>query len=213
VAWLGASAAAKAVVAVVGTAVVAGGVAVALRETPDRPSAPAAIAPSPSVTASAYPATSPSRSAAPSAPASPVAARYGSVVDAADPAPPRNRRPRGLPERPEGTLAVSASGDFDARPEVTSMIHRGEWATFRGRGYLRVEWAVAFTQRVGVVAMPSWTGLRAGSSMWRPAAGGGSTTGRPPAAPAWETPPTGTRRCRPVPSRCGDSSTTTSMER
>jgi len=184
--WLGASALTKAVVAGVAAVAVSGavGIAVTLDDSPERARPPvAATTPSPPATA---PTASASPAASPSARATTPPARYGSVVDTVDPAPPENRKPRRLPVRPEGTLAVVASGDNDPRPEVTSLIHRGEWATYRGRGYLRVEFAVAFTQRVGTVAMPSWTGLR--GKLFHVASGGGRRLDDPtPGAPAGST--------------------------
>jgi hypothetical protein len=109
--------------------------------------------------------------AAPASATASDAAPYGSVVDSVDAAPPRDRAPDPLPARPVGNLAVAASGDNDPRPDVVSLIHRGEWATYRGRGYLRVEFDVAYTQRVGSIAMPSWTGLR--GKLFHVASGGG----------------------------------------
>jgi len=184
--WLGASALTKAVVAGVAAVAVSGavGIAVTLDDSPERVRPPVAAAtPSPPATATT---ASASPAASPSARATTPPARYGSVVDTVDAAPPENRKPRRLPVRPEGTLAVVASGDNDPRPEVTSLIHRGEWATYRGRGYLRVEFAVAFTQRVGTVAMPSWTGLR--GKLFHVASGGGRRLDDPtPGAPAGST--------------------------
>jgi RNA polymerase sigma factor (sigma-70 family) len=179
---LGASALTKAALATVTAIAVSGGVAVALRDTPQpaRPPVAAATTPPPSATP-AGPAPSPSASRSITPPA-----RYGSVVDRADAAPPAGRRPRRLPVRPEGTLTVAASGDFDARPEVSSLIHRGEWVTYRGRGYLRVEYAVAYTQRAGAITMPSWTGLR--GRLFHVASGGGRRLDDPvPGAPAGTT--------------------------
>ncbi|PZG03007.1 RNA polymerase sigma factor [Micromonospora deserti] len=170
--WWAASTVAKTVAATVGAVAVSGGIVAALPgDAPDRGRAPSAAvtASAPARTAPASATPGPSRSA-PSTPTA-VPARYGSVVDRVDAAPPRNRRPRPLPARPEGTLAVVASGDHDPRPNVTSLIHRGEWATYRGRGYLRIEFAVAFTQRTGMVTMPSWTGLK--GKLFHVASGGG----------------------------------------
>ena len=169
--WLGASALTKAVAATVGAAVISGAAVAAVHYGSD---APRAAPPRAVVTASAKPTTSlPSRPPAAPSPTvtSAPAVRYGSVVDAVDKAPPKNRQPSRLPARPEGTLTVAAAGDNDPRPDVVSMIRRGQWVTYRGRGYLRIEWAVAYTQRVGVVTMPSWTGLT--GKIFHVASGGG----------------------------------------
>ncbi|GIF01285.1 RNA polymerase sigma factor [Paractinoplanes rishiriensis] len=159
----------KLAVAVAGAAAIAGGVVAAVDDGDSpAPRPPAAIAPADPPTPSRA-STPPVPSAAPSTAAPSV--RYGSVVDVADPAPPTNRRPDRLPARPEGTLTITASNDNDPRPDVVSLIHRGESATYRGRGYLRVEFAVAFTERVGIVAMPAWTGLK--GKLFHVASGGG----------------------------------------
>lgn len=164
--WLEAVGLSKLAVAAVGAVAVAGSaVVVAQDHYSDRPP-PAIVAPAPSTA----PTTSASPTASPSADPT-VAARYGSVVDTVEAAPPKDRRPARLPARPEGKLTVTAQGDFDPRADVVSMIHRGEFATYRGRGYLRVEFAVAFTQRVGTVTMPSWTGLK--GRFFHVASGGG----------------------------------------
>jgi RNA polymerase sigma factor (sigma-70 family) len=171
--WLAASALTKITVAAVGAAVISGATAAAVHYGSDTPRA---AAPPPAATASAGPSGSrpsatPTRpSASPTVTGTP-AVRYGSVVDTADAAPPKNREPGGLPARPEGTLAVAASGDNDPRADVVSLIRRGQWVTYAGRGYLRIEFAVAYTQRVGTVTMPSWTGLR--GRLFHVASGGG----------------------------------------
>ncbi|GLY30478.1 sigma-70 family RNA polymerase sigma factor [Kineosporia sp. NBRC 101731] len=175
--WLGGSVVGKLVAVVAGAAVVAGGAAVVTHRDPPttgRPDrVPVAVAPTQAVTPTqtATPVTaatsitpttaqpSPSRTTTARDPRPPLPL-YGTTVDRAEPAPPANVRPQPLPVRPEGTLEVAASGDLDPRPDVTSLVHRGEWVTFRGRGYVRVETAMAITERVGAVTMPSWTGLR-----------------------------------------------------
>ncbi|MEU4245339.1 sigma-70 family RNA polymerase sigma factor [Actinoplanes sp. NPDC026619] len=165
---LGASVLAKVAVAAVGAVVVSGATVAALQQ---GSGTPRAVAPPPAVTASATPGASP-RPASPSpVVAGAPAVRYGSVVDTADAAPPEDREPGRLPARPEGTLAVVASGDNDPRAEVVSLIRRGQWVTYRGRGYLRIEFSAAYTQRAGAIALPSWTGLR--GRLFHVASGGG----------------------------------------
>ena len=159
---------AKSVIGVaLGATVAAGAVYVAL---PDPvPPVPAVIAaPSRTVTPRSSPEPTPSATTAKTK----AAAVYGSVVDRADDAPPRTRTPRRLPKRPEGTIAVPASIDNDPRENVYSLIHRGEQVTFRGRGYLEVEYQIAYTQRAGGMTMPSWTGLR--GKLFHVASGGGA---------------------------------------
>ena len=173
--WLGLSTFTKITVAAVGAAVISGATVAVVQHVPDTPRA---ATPPPVATASVRPgggpptATATRPSAAPTtAVTSTAAVRYGSVVDAVDAAPPKDREPGLLPARPEGSLAVAASGDNDPRPDVVSMIRRGQWVTYRGRGYLRIEFAVAYTQRVGALTLPSWTGLQ--GTLFHVASGGG----------------------------------------
>jgi len=119
----------------------------------------ASIAPAATLTAS----PSPSKTT--------TAPRYGSVVDGVDTAPPAGRKPRALPKRREGTLKVIASGDNDPRPEVNSLVHRGEWVTLSGQGYIRLDWQVPFQVRAGGLVPPSWTGLK--GKLFHVASGGG----------------------------------------
>ncbi|GAA3638477.1 hypothetical protein GCM10022223_66860 [Kineosporia mesophila] len=166
--WLGGPAVGKLVAVVAGAAVVAGGAVVVTHRDPPGPArVPPAVAPARTIgpTSRATPLTPTTVKPSPSHPTTardprPPSALYGSTVDRAEPAPPANIRPQPLPVRPEGTLVVANSGDLDPRPDVTSLVHRGEWVTFRGRGYIRVETAMAITERVGAVTMPSWTRLR-----------------------------------------------------
>jgi RNA polymerase sigma factor (sigma-70 family) len=161
--WLGQSALAKAVVAVVaGVTVVAGGVGIGYLDRGE-PAAP--------VAAASLPAAAPPQASAASSPAAPAAA-YGSTVDAVDPAPPKARTPAPLPKRPEGTLAVVASQD----PAKTGgnyhpMVHRGDFVTLRGQGYFTVTYQIVFTERAGGMIMPSWTGLS--GRLFHVASGGG----------------------------------------
>jgi len=180
--WLGASALTKIAVAAVGAAVVSGATVAAVQHSPDRPRA---VAP-PATTAPA-PTKAPATPTPPPASPSPTATvRYGVVVDIADVAPPKNRKPSPLPVRPEGAVTVTASSDEDPRADVVSLIRRGQAVTYRGRGYLRVEWAVAYTQRVGSVTMPAWTGLR--GKLFHVASGGGRRLDdQTPGAPAGTT--------------------------
>jgi RNA polymerase sigma factor (sigma-70 family) len=129
---------------------------------------------------------SPATSAAPSPSPTTKAAVYGSVVDGVDRAPSRTRKPASLPHRPEGTLKVIASVDANPASDLYSLVHRGESVTFRGRGYLVVPWQIAYAQRIGTVAPPSWTGLR--GKLFHVASGGGRRLDDPvPAGPAGAT--------------------------
>ena len=187
--WIGQAALAKPVVAVVAGATLAAGAAGAVYltrtdRTPPRQhtviAAPATTAPRPAPPATARPSAKPSPSA------TTKAAVYGSVVDRADRAPGRTRKPAALPHRPEGTLAVVASADNDPRPDVYSLVHRGEQVTFRGRGYLRIEYQIAYTQRSGGLVPPSWTGLT--GRLMHVASGGGVRLDDPvPGQPAGTT--------------------------
>jgi len=183
--WLGGSVLTKIVVGAAVAAAVSGATVAAVRHDPASPPAAA-----PTAVPVPVPATKPTTSRAAPAPSRSAtrapAVRYGSVVDVADPAPPAGRKPGKLPVRPEGTLAVTAGVDEDPRPEVVSLIRRGQYATYRGRGYLRIEWSVAYTQRVGPVAMPPWTGLA--GELFHVASGGGQRLDDPiPGAPAGTT--------------------------
>ncbi|GLY08494.1 sigma-70 family RNA polymerase sigma factor [Actinoplanes sp. NBRC 101535] len=139
---------------------------------------PRAQAPAPAVTgtvpvtatAAASPGPGPSQAGPAPATSSPVAG-YGQVVDTVDTAPPKNRRPAALPRRPEGTLTIADSTDNDPRPEVVSLIHRGERVTLTGRGYIHLGWQVPFHVRAGGIVPPAWSGLR--GKLFHVASGGG----------------------------------------
>ncbi|MEU4160866.1 sigma-70 family RNA polymerase sigma factor [Actinoplanes sp. NPDC026670] len=172
--WLSGSALAK--VAAAGAAVVISGAAlVVIRDDSGTPrtAAPPAVATGSAAPVTGGPTQSPSRP--PASPANTAtsipAARYGSVVDTAEQAPPKNAEPGVLPQRPQTTVTVVSSNDEDPRADVVSLIRRGQSVTYRGRGYLRIEWAVAYTQRTGTVTMPSWTGLD--GKIFHVASGGG----------------------------------------
>jgi RNA polymerase sigma factor (sigma-70 family) len=168
--WLAQSALAKSAAALVAGLVVAGTVATAVRFAADDD--PPVIAVQSSRAAPARPAASPAApSSGPVVGPSPSTVPYGSVVDAADVPPPRDRRPQPLPKRPEGTVTAVASNDNDPRPDVHSLIHRGESVTLAGRGYLRVEWQVPTQQRRGGIAPPAWSGLQ--GRLFHVASGGG----------------------------------------
>ena len=170
-AWLGQFAVTKPVVAVAASITVAAGTAGAVQlARPDKPDPPAAIS-LPSATPPRSTPTSIAPAATVTASPSTLAPVYGSVIDVADAAPPVGRKPRTLPKRPEGTLKVIASGDNDPRPEVSSFVHRGEWVTLSGRGYIRLEWQVPFQVRAGGIVPPSWTGLK--GKLFHVASGGG----------------------------------------
>jgi RNA polymerase sigma factor (sigma-70 family) len=160
----------KAVVSVVAAAAVAGGGYAAVQQTRDEPPQPRS-APSapPAATASSPAPTTPATPTPP--PTTNAVAVYGSVVDAVDGAPPRNRKPATLPRRPEGTLRIAASGDNDPRPEVVSLVHRGEWVTLSGRGYVRISWQVPYWVRAGGIVPPAWSGLD--GRLFHVASGGG----------------------------------------
>lgn len=100
----------------------------------------------------------------------PSAGGYGSVVDTADTAPPASLRPRALPRRHEGTLAMSSPSRKRSGAGY-QIVHRGESVTIRGQGYFTVHWQVMFAQRPGLLTMPSWTGLR--GKLFHVASGGG----------------------------------------
>ena len=87
---------------------------------------------------------------------------YGSTVDGIDAAPPKLQKPNALPVRPAGT-PITAVGAYDSttgNPTEYTMNHHGNYLTLKGRGYFSVRWQIIYaTGRVGVVSMPSWTGL------------------------------------------------------
>ncbi len=115
---------------------------------------------SPSPISSSSPATSPT-STAPKP--SPAQALYGSVVDAVDAAPPKDRAPAALPKRADGT--VTAAGGLYQGPQAGFiggqfvMMHRGDHVTLTGHGYVRVRYEIAWFNRPGNMVMPTWTGL------------------------------------------------------
>jgi len=86
---------------------------------------------------------------------------YGSVVDEADSAPPRDQKPRALPLRPAGT-PITATGKYVSTSSSSRYLlqHNGEYLTLRGQGYFMIRWQIIYTAgRVGQIAMPTWTGL------------------------------------------------------
>ncbi|WP_221328232.1 RNA polymerase sigma factor [Actinoplanes sp. L3-i22] len=162
----GTSVVVKLILGVAAAGVVAAGGLVVVRENrPEAqkaPQAPVVVSSEPAAVATA------SATASPSAVAGP---RYGQVVDVVDAAPPKDRRPATLPRRPAGTLRIADSADNDPRPEVISLVHRGERVTLSGRGYLRAEWQVPFQVRAGAIVTPAWSGLR--GKLFHVASGGG----------------------------------------
>jgi RNA polymerase sigma factor (sigma-70 family) len=115
-----------------------------------------------------------SLSASPSAPASSaspaptattqqnVLPAYGSTVDEVDAAPAKLQKPGVLPVRPAAT-PITATGKYEAttgNPNKYVMNFNGDYLTLRGQGYVRIRWQIIYTTgRIGVIAMPSWTGL------------------------------------------------------
>jgi RNA polymerase sigma factor (sigma-70 family) len=87
---------------------------------------------------------------------------YGSTVDEVDAAPSKLQMPRALPVRAAGA-SISATGTYTpttGNPNKYVMNHNGDYLTLRGQGYFRIRWQIIYTTgRVGVVAMPTWTGL------------------------------------------------------
>ncbi len=102
------------------------------------------------------------------------ASLYGSVVDSAESAPSKLQKPGVLPVRPVGTPLV-VTGLYEAPKNNTvlhQLNHRGDYLTLRGEGYFRIRWQIVYTAgRVGVIAMPSWTGLT--GKLFHVASGGG----------------------------------------
>nr|WP_202121644.1 sigma-70 family RNA polymerase sigma factor [Streptomyces sp. BA2] len=159
-----------AVAATAGLSIAAGG-AYVIYDQQDPPRPPRAEAPSPEASArrSSAPATrapiaSPKPSRKPKAEPEPSAARYGSVVDEAEPAPDPSARPGPLSHRPETGLTSSAG------PKAV-MEHRGDTVTLRGRGYVLVRWQIVPAERAGALAMPTWSGLK--GKLFHVASGGG----------------------------------------
>ncbi|MFG2007324.1 hypothetical protein ACGFNU_50060 [Spirillospora sp. NPDC048911] len=120
-------------VTVAGGVTLAGGGAYVLDQLAEPPPPQAALPIGPTRPAPASAAPTAAANATPTKPA-PSPRRispYGSVVDAADRAPDRRRRPGPLPRRREAGLTLSTGDKADLK-------HRGESVTFRGRGYLMV---------------------------------------------------------------------------
>jgi RNA polymerase sigma factor (sigma-70 family) len=135
------------------------------------------ILPSPQPSTAAAPTTSSSSPIATAAPTTSTftpASVYGSVVDSAESAPSKLQKPGALPVRPVGT-PLAVTGLYEA-PKNNTVIyqlnHRGDYLTVRGEGYFRIRWQIVYTAgRVGVIAMPSWTGLT--GKLFHVASGGG----------------------------------------
>ncbi|MEW1929554.1 sigma-70 family RNA polymerase sigma factor [Streptomyces sp. NPDC088360] len=166
-----------AVAAAAGLTLVAGGAYVVHdHQNPPRPPRAASpfpsLSPSPEATAPTEPAGSPTPSRKPKPKPKPKkeakskspTARYGSVVDKAEPAPDPSARPGPLPRRPEPGLTSSAG------PKAV-MVHRDDTVTLRGRGYALVRWQILPNQRAGALVMPTWTGLK--GKLFHVASGGG----------------------------------------
>ncbi|MEU6004206.1 hypothetical protein ABZ837_41165 [Streptomyces sp. NPDC047197] len=150
-----------AVAAAAGLTLVAGGAYVVHdHQNPPRPPRAASpfpsLSPSPEATAPTEPAGSPTPSRKPKPKPKPKkeakskspTARYGSVVDKAEPAPDPSARPGPLPRRPEPGLTSSAG------PKAV-MVHRDDTVTLRGRGYALVRWQILPNQRAGALVMPT----------------------------------------------------------
>jgi hypothetical protein len=127
---------------------------------------PHVVLPTP-LPSSSHATLTPSSSALPATPSSlpppaeqPLA--YGSTVDEVDAAPSMLQKPRALPVRAAGA-SISATGTYTpttGNPNKYVMNHNGDYLTLRGQGYFRIRWQIIYTTgRVGVVAMPTWTGL------------------------------------------------------
>jgi RNA polymerase sigma factor (sigma-70 family) len=135
---------------------------------------PSTRAQAPSSTLSPTPRPTPTKTATPEKTrpvTSPGTGVYGSVVDQADTAPPVNRRPSILPVRPQSGVTIAASNDNDPRPDVVSLIYRGQNVTYQGQGYIRVEYQLSYNQRAGSIVPPSWTALQ--GKLFHVASGGG----------------------------------------
>ncbi|WBB57726.1 sigma-70 family RNA polymerase sigma factor [Streptomyces sp. WMMC500] len=155
-----------------GATLAAGGAALLVYERPADPpprsAAPSTSSPAPPARPDTPPPTSAPPSPRPTATTEPPsprpAARYGSVVDAVDEAPDPGRPPGPLPRRADRGL-TSTGG-----PSV-NLTHRGETATLRGTGYVRLRWQILPVQRPGGLVMASWTGLE--GRLFHVASGGG----------------------------------------
>ncbi|MFE6157994.1 RNA polymerase sigma factor [Streptomyces sp. NPDC056486] len=163
-----------AVAATAGLTLIAGG-AYIVHDHQDPPRPPRAAAPSPEMSVSTAPATTPpaaspkpsrkpETSHKPKPKSKKPAPRYGSVVDKAEPAPDPSARPGPLPRRPETGLTSSAG------PKAV-MVHRGDTVTLRGCGYALVRWQILPGERAGALVMPTWTGLQ--GKLFHVASGGG----------------------------------------
>ncbi|MQY39304.1 hypothetical protein SRB17_73260 [Streptomyces sp. RB17] len=141
----------------------------------------------------------------PTASPTPSADLYGTVVDAVDRAPDPDTPPAALPHRPE--TGLTSSGGAHA-----VMNHRGGSVTPRGTGYVLVRRQISPQYRSGSLVMPAWTGLT--GKLFHVASGGGRRMDDPLGTDAAVTGmairPSATTCCRPAPSSCGRTSTSTS---
>ncbi len=162
-----------AVLAASAVAIIAGaGIAYAAYPRTTAPVPYATVALSSSPAASPVPSATrpaPSARSQPSSAARPAAPRYGSVVDAADAAPPPNRAPGALPRRPESGVHGSPGHPY-------LLFRRGD-STLTGTGYFEVHWDVWHAGRGGQIAMPTWTGLS--GKLFHVASGGGQRLATP----------------------------------
>lgn len=142
--------------------------------------APTTVAPTSTTTARPSTTTAAPTTAQPSTTVQPSTttasgARYGSVVDAIDAAPPVNQKPAPLPRRPE-TAPITVTGKWTA-PWPGSiggtwlMFWQGDYVTITGTGYFTVRWEVAYFNRAGLLQMPTWTGLE--GELFHVGSGGG----------------------------------------
>ena len=99
-------------------------------------------------------------------------------MDAVDTAPGRLTKPGPLPKRPE-TGPITATGNY-SQPFKGSlggkylMFWSGQNVTITGTGYFRIRYEIAWFDRVGPMAMPTWTGLQ--GKVFHVASGGGRRT-------------------------------------
>ncbi|MGW0577056.1 RNA polymerase sigma factor [Streptomyces sp. NPDC002920] len=115
---------------------------------------------------------------------------YGQTVDTADGVPDPNAKPLALPRRPE---SASITGDGKWEPDFKGsmggkylMVFQGDYLTITGKGYFSVRYEIGWFNRVGLMQMPTWTGLK--GKLFHVASGGGHRMTDPhPGEPATHT--------------------------
>jgi RNA polymerase sigma factor (sigma-70 family) len=177
--WLGRLlhlAAAKPVAAITAGVVVAAGAGAAYEIYPDPQPHHAVLSPvrAPSPSASPARPTSAPPSAAPRTVAIPG---YGVTVDQAEPNPPANRRPGPLPKRAQGKPVAGTGRYEDPAGGKYVMNFHGDYVTLRGQGYFWIRWQIVYSDRAGVLGMPTWTGLS--GKLFHVASGGGKRMNDP----------------------------------